>query len=143
MVDVPLTNEDELIDALSLLAQPQGAMAMDSADLNPGDAGTNSGDGGYSPMFGGSYGFDTNQLWLQIIGVTNGAASLVIHPPAGQSNGVYDLYYTTGIDAPVAWQWLLRTEAGQTNLLVSNATNAQGFYEIRPPNDLAANDSYL
>jgi len=31
--------------------------------------------------------------------------------------------------------------AGQTNLAVNNATDAQGFYWLGPPNDLAANDS--
>ncbi|HWC58201.1 MAG TPA: hypothetical protein VHC44_00800 [Verrucomicrobiae bacterium] len=85
--------------------------------------------------------FTTNQLWLENIAVTNQTDSLVIHPPWTASNGVYDLYYTTNLVPPVAWDWLLRTDAGQTNLTVHNATDAQGFYRLGPPDDLAAASS--
>jgi len=85
--------------------------------------------------------FTTNNLWLEITGKTNTTAYLTIHPPWNVINGVYDLYYTTDLSSPEQWSWVLRSFAGQTNLAVNNATDAQGFYWLGPPNDLAANDS--
>ena len=77
----------------------------------------------------------TNDLWLEIITVTNNTASLVIHPPWNVTNAVYDLLYTTNLLNPMAtWQWLLRSNPGQTNLLVANANDDQGFYRLRNPN---------
>ncbi len=74
----------------------------------------------------------TNQLWLQITGVTNGTARLIIHPPSGVTNGVYDLLYCTNLVSP-SWYWLLHTDPGQTNLAAANATNAKSFYRLGPP----------
>ena len=93
--------------------------------------------GGFSPDLS----FSTNSLWLQMLSVTNGTARLVIYPPSNVTDGVYDLLYCTNLDSPIAWQWLLRSNPGQTNLVVPNATNKQGFYRLGPPNDLIANDS--
>jgi hypothetical protein len=90
----------------------------------------------FSPQF-----FTTNDLWLQIIAVTNGTANLVIHPPEDMMNGVYDLQYSTNLTLPETWQWLLRSNPRETNLMVSNATDAQGFYRLSAPNDGIANDS--
>jgi hypothetical protein len=93
-------------------------------------------------MFGGLIA-TTNDLWLQILSmsVTNGTANLVIHPPWNVTNGVYDLLYCTNLAPPGSWQWLLRTDPGQTNLTAPNAANTQGFYRLGPPNDLVANGS--
>jgi IgGFc binding protein len=120
-------------------------MMMDSGFPGlPGDGGgdTNSdyGDGG------GSYGnfkpnYTTNDLWLELLAVTNSTAALAIHTAWNAPNDVYDLLYTTDIAPPSAWQRLLRTEPGQTNLTVTNAADAQGFYRLGPPDDLAANSS--
>jgi len=85
--------------------------------------------------------YTTNDLWLKITGKTNATALLTIHPPWNVTNGVYDLYYRTNLLPPETWSWLLRSFAGQTNLMVNNATDAQGFYRLGPPNDLTANDS--
>src|ERR1035438_3323230 len=85
--------------------------------------------------------FTTNDLWLQITGETNSTAYLVLHPPWNETNGVYDLLYCTNLALPISWQWVLRTDAGQTNLIVNNVTDAQGFYRLGPPNDLVGNDS--
>src|SRR5665213_1361470 len=87
---------------------------------------------GFSPLFL----TDTNDLWLEMVTVTNGVAALVIHPPWDQTNSVYDLRYCTNLDPPLAWQWLLRSDPGQTNLFVANATDAAGFYQVTSPNDL-------
>ena len=115
---------------------------MQAMDLSPPDDGGDTNDeGGFTNNFQAHI-YTTNDLWLQIIACTNHTASLVIHPPWNVTNGVYDLHYCTNLDAPIAWQWLLRTEPGQTNLVVANATDAQGFYRLGPPNDLPlANDS--
>ena len=129
--------------ALRSLERQFGLMANDLPGL-PGDGGgdTNSDneDGG------GSYGnfkpnYTTNDLWLELLAVTNSTAALAIHPAWNAPNDVYDLLYTTDIAPPSAWQRLLRTEPGQTNLTVANAADAQGFYRLGPPNDLAANSS--
>ena len=63
------------------------------------------------------------------------------HPSAlERANGVYDLLYCTNLAPPISWQWLLRTDPGQTNLTVQRR-RSQGFYRLGPPNDLAATDS--
>ena len=85
----------------------------------------------------------TNDLWLQILSMSlsNATAHLVIHPPWNVTNGVYDLLYCTNLAPPISWQWLLRTDPGQTNLTAVHAASAQGFYRLGSPNDLAATDS--
>jgi hypothetical protein len=85
----------------------------------------------------------TNDLWLEIksVSLTNSAANLVIHPPWNVTDGVYELLYCTNLALPISWQWLLRTDPGQTNLTVFNASDPQGFYRLGLPNDLTATDS--
>jgi hypothetical protein len=118
-----------------------GAHAMDDPDPNDpdnGDGDTND----YNPSdFAASLHFTTNQLWLQIVAKTNTTAYLWIHPPWNVTNGVYDLLFTTNLALPIQWQWVLRTDPGQTNLVVSNAVDGLGFYALGKPNDLLANDS--
>ena len=94
-----------------------------------------------TPMSFFSATFTTNDLWLEITGETNTTAYLVIHPPWNVTNGVYDLQYCTNLASPIQWQWVLRTDPGQTNLVVNNAVDVQGFYRLGLPNDLVANDS--
>ena len=114
-----------------------GVHAMDVPGA-PGDGGDDGGSDDFEPSFVPP---STNDLWLQMITVTNDTAAMVIHPPWNVTNGVYDLWYCTNLSPTINWQWLLRTDAGQTNLIVPNAADAQGFYQIRPPNDLAATGS--
>ena len=110
--------------------------------------------GGISPPGGGGGGgtnnyeytftppvYTTNDLWLEMTAMTNMTAFLTIHPPWNVTNGVWDLYYTTNLSPPETWSWLLRSFAGQTNLTVNNATDAQGFYRLGPLNDPIGNDS--
>ena len=101
------------------------------------------------PDPGGGMGFNgvphgTNQLWIELLTpfATNGTASLVIHPPWNWDllTGTYDLQSCTNLTPPIAWQWLMRTDPGQTNLTVS-VTDPQRFYRLSLPNDLIANDS--
>ena len=119
-----------------------GALDMDYPPLPPGDdGGTNVWDGGTLPMGGTPPG--TNDLWLQLLSEdpTNATAALVIHPPWNVSNGVYDLLYCTNLIPPAAWQWLLRTAPGQTNLPAVSAAPPQRFYRLGLPNDLVATSS--
>jgi hypothetical protein len=111
----------------------------DSGPPNPGggEDGTNT----YSPNIPEYFTPTTNDLWLQITGETNSTAFLVIHPPWNVTNGVYDLLYCTNLAPQIQWQWLVRTDPGQTNLVVNNATDSQGFYRLGAPNDMVANDS--
>jgi hypothetical protein len=78
---------------------------------------------------------------LQIISVKNDTASLVIHPPWNATNAVYDLLYCTNLLPPIAWQWILRSQVGFTNLIVPNATAPRGFYALAAPSDVNANSS--
>jgi len=64
----------------------------------------------------------TNDLWLETIGVTNlefnSTAYLVIHPPEGMTNEVYDLYSRTNLNLDSAstfslrWSRIQRTTPG-------------------------------
>jgi hypothetical protein len=121
----PLANNIFLLDDLNG-AQSSGFYAMDDyGPPIPGGDGSSS-DGSYFPAF--NFDFSTNSLWLQMLSVTNGTADIAIYPPWDVTNGVYDLLYCTNLLPPINWQWLLRTDPGQTNVLVPNATDIQGFY---------------
>lgn len=77
-----------------------------------------------------------------MITVTNKTASLVIHPPWNVSNEVYELLYSTNLlIPPTNWQWVLRSYPQETNLIVPNATDAQGFYRLSTAFDPIANSS--
>lgn len=82
--------------------------------------------------------FTTNDLWLEMAGVTNTGpnqtAGLVIHPPWNVSAGVYDLFATTNL-APGIWQWGLRCASGQTNLIVTNLAGPTEFFILGLTND--------
>jgi len=93
---------------------------------------------GFSSLEGGfefgllSYG--SNDLWLEIVGVTNGAASFTIHTP---DTAAYDLFGTTNLCADVPglnatnWAWLLRTGSGETNNIVAtNLWTGLGFFRL-------------
>ncbi len=78
--------------------------------------------------------FTTNDLWLEVSGVSNTTAYLVIHIPWNETNGVYDLFGTTNLSANVPglnvtnWVWLARTTAWQTNISMANLWPDMGFF---------------
>jgi hypothetical protein len=124
-------------------ANNSGMLPMDDGSpLTPPGGGTNTSGGGGGPSF--VYpDFTTNDLWLQILTMTNQTAALVIHPPWNVTNGVYDLLYTTNLAPSNSWQWVMRTAPGQTNLLVTNATATQGFYKLGSANTSAGTDFWV
>jgi hypothetical protein len=63
--------------------------------------------------------------------------SLVIHPPWNVTNGMWDLFATTNLNSYAAglnltnWVWVLRTDAGQTNLTVTNfSITAECYFRL-------------
>ena len=81
--------------------------------------------------------YTTNDLYLEITGMTNGTANLVVHPPTSEAaTCVYDLYLTTNLNPNVPglnltnWAYVFRTEPGQTNLVVPNLTVDMCFFRL-------------
>jgi hypothetical protein len=81
-------------------------------------------------------GFTTNDLWLEVVSVSNATACLVIHVPWNVTNGVYDLFYTTNLTPPSTWICLSRCAPGQTNFVVTNLADPRGFFILGLTNDV-------
>jgi hypothetical protein len=85
------------------------------------------------------FSYSTNELWLEITGVTNGEAEFVIHSPVVEP---YDLFMTTNLAADVPglnltnWVWEVRASAGQTNPPPVPAANEMAFYRLGTTNDM-------
>jgi hypothetical protein len=126
-----LREQSEMENALSSLEQQYGQNSAQGPPPIPG------GGGGVGGVGGGGYqyrAYTSADLWLQVVGTTNagtlnGTASLVIHAPAGATNDVYDLFATTNL-APSAWQWVLRTTVGETNLVVTGLAGPNEFFVL-------------
>ncbi|MEI9961447.1 MAG: hypothetical protein WDM76_10065 [Limisphaerales bacterium] len=141
----PLANGSYLLDDLNVdySIRPKklsgGGMQMFSMDPNDPEEGegTNYFQSNFHALV-----FTTNDLWLSITGKIATTAYLEIHRPWNMpQTTVFDLMYCTNLAAPIAWRWVLRTDPGQINLIARNAVDAQGFYRLAPPNDVAANSS--
>jgi hypothetical protein len=80
--------------------------------------------------------FTTNDLWLQINSVTNGimglTAYLTIHTPWNDTNLTYDLLYTTSLDSPTYWSFLMRCTG--TNVIATGLCEGQGFFALTHTN---------
>ena len=105
------------------------------------------GDGGYGTNTdnGGSYDYvdyGAEALWMEV-GLTNsGSASLlniVIHPPASDTNLIYDVLLTTNLTTATPagalnatnWIWLGQTLPGQTNIQVDTSQwPSMGFIRL-------------
>ena len=115
---------------LTSAAMAGGMMAADGpAPPGGGGGGTNDYEYTFTPPV-----YTTNDLWLQMVSMTNTTASLVINTPWNVTNGVYDLFATTNL-APSAWQWLGRCSPGQTNLTVANLASPTEFFILGLTND--------
>jgi hypothetical protein len=126
--------DDELLSVLEYLrrqlaaATASTAVALESPVLREAQ-----GEGGSG---GGLLGYGTNDLWFTI-GVTNwGAAALAsftIHPPDADTR--WDLFGTTNLALNgwlngTNWAWLLRTEIGETNVVLTNLWTEAGFFRL-------------
>ena len=86
--------------------------------------------------------YSAGDLWLQIIEVTNSSAWFQVHSP--ETNAVYDLFATTNLGPTepglnvTTWIPVLRTEPGQTNLLVADLTANECFFILANTNDTDA-----
>jgi hypothetical protein len=128
-----LLNDEQVDYSMPPMSSRMAGGVMMAADgpAPPGGGGGGTNDYEYSftpPVY------TTNDLWLKMVSMTNGTASLVINTPWNVTNGVYDLFYTTNL-APSAWQWLGRCAPGQTNLTVGGLADAQGFFILGLTND--------
>ncbi len=141
---------DELTDFVTRLQawlQDAPLNRGSALDTDPPPSPGGGGDGFTDPSVGMSFSgisHGTNQLWIELLApfATNSTATLVIHPPWDWDSltGTYDLLTCTNLTPPIAWQWLKRTDPGQTNLTVS-VTDPQRFYRLSLPNDLLATSS--
>lgn len=114
------------------MAEAYGGMSMMSGEGPPlpGEGGGGGEGGGpqHSPPVYGS-----NDLWLEIISVANATGSFTIHTPAVAA---YDLFGTTNLSPHVPglnltnWVWLLRTDVGQTNLVLTSLWPGMGFFVL-------------
>ena len=75
----------------------------------------------------------SNIVWLQLTGVTNNAASLVIYVPGVATNSILNLFFTTNCESPSSWSRVMRCAPGQTNPIVTNLPDAQGFFMVSSP----------
>jgi hypothetical protein len=122
------------LQSVNSLRRASRAGRFGADDESPDGAGS-----GFTPMT-----FTTNDLWLEITGVSadKTLSYLVIHPPATNTDGVYDLYATTNLASNVPglngtnWVWLMRCAPGQTNLTVTNfSTTGICFFRLGGTND--------
>ena len=125
--------DDRTVDYDALRAQTLASMQTSGVALPSG---------GFSPM---DLNFSSNDLWLEMTGVTNDMSYLVIHPPWEVTDGVYDLYLTTNLNTTDSsglngtnWLWVSRTDPGQTNLTVANPASDQCYFMLGLTNDADA-----
>jgi hypothetical protein len=57
-------------------------------------------------------------------------ASLTIHPPWNDTNLFHDLYYTTSLDAPIQWNFVMRCI--YTNVVAPDLCSPIGFFRLGP-----------
>ena len=140
--------DDSGVDYAELDAQRQIDLGLRRMEVQYGlsvpDPGDGDGDGGSSTTMTS---FEpriptTNDLWLELITMTNATGFFIVHPPAVEAtNGVYDLFMTTNLSASVPglnltnWLWLARTDPGDTNLLVLDLTADTAFFMLGRTND--------
>ncbi|HXR03381.1 MAG TPA: nidogen-like domain-containing protein [Verrucomicrobiae bacterium] len=75
----------------------------------------------------------SNVFWLQLTGITNNAASLVVYVPGTTTNSIMNLFFTTNPETPSGWSRVMRLEPGQTNPIVTNLPAPQGFFMLSSP----------
>lgn len=80
--------------------------------------------------------YTTNDLWLQINGITNDAtgliANLTINTPWNDTNLSHDLFYTSDLNQPINWRFLMRCVT--TNVIARGICDQAGFFELTQTN---------
>jgi hypothetical protein len=131
--------DDSQVDYTALRQQQEANQALSNLEVQYGLRASPDGGGplGPTPMD-----YTADDLWLQLITLTNATGFFVVHPPAAEAmNGVYDLYMTTNLSPSVPglnltnWMWLLRTDPGQTNLIVPELYPDMAFFMLGRTND--------
>ncbi len=102
---VTLANEVEKVITQTQTASASQPMQAMTGGVQAMDAGVMS--GGFAPAFS----FSANSLWLQITGVTNGVANLILN---NATNQVYAVWSTTNLSTPFA-NWQVETDVWPTN----------------------------
>lgn len=100
----------------------------------PGD-GEEGGGGEWEPPAYSPPEYGPEDLWLEILSYTDGAAGFLLHAPAAAA---FDLFGTTNLNLAVAppelnatnWVWLGRTAAGETNVIITNLWPDLGFFRL-------------
>ena len=81
-----------------------------------------------------AYSYDPTNLWLEITGITNNQAFFVIRTP--EPLDVFDMFSTTNLTTNVVglnrtnWIWLMRTDLGQTNVVLTNLWPGEGWFQL-------------
>ena len=123
-------------DVLGLPAWPlgDGVFVLDDTNVNYVELAQSA--GGVRSLNLQPQSFSTNDLWLQINGVTNGimgwTAYLTIHTPWNDTNLTYDLLYTTSLNPPINWSFLMRCTS--TNVIATGLCEGQGFFALTHTN---------
>ena len=111
----------------------EASMNLMSVDPPPMPGPGGGGGGSSSNNVPPAYGWGSNDLWLEITGMTNTTGWFIIHTP---TNSPYDLFHTTNLTVSVGGlnltnrTWLYRTASGETNLTVTNLWSAQGCFNL-------------
>jgi hypothetical protein len=81
----------------------------------------------------------TNNLWVEMTGFTNDAASLVIHRPWNDTSLTHDVFYAKNLGDAAGWQFEARCL--NSNVVVANLCGGAGFFRLGQTNGALALDS--
>ena len=127
-----LTYDDLAVDYDQVRAEAELARRLEQLMENSNPPDPEEGEGQGEEGGGGPAGFNysTNDLWLEILAVTNSTATLIIHAPG---TNAYDLFRTFELTpAPftnAVWRWVAKGTNGQT-LVFPNARCWQALYVL-------------
>jgi len=116
--------DDTSLDWAAMEAERRLLQAAAAAGMSDNSAALLEG-GGESSLMSCAYG--PNDLWLEVVTVTNQTAVLTVHSPV--TNGVYDLYFVPDLNYQ-RWQWrrVLCGVVGQTEYVLPMPDPGQGYF---------------
>lgn len=131
--DSSITNDEDLANALLLLAQPQDEFSvrmMSANSLDPGDGGTNSSGGWTNSAQYSSFAIDTNALWAEVLAnslAISNQFAIVLHNTI--EDEPYDILTSTNLALPLT-NWTV--EQGVLGLEGTNITATSLLLNGRP-----------